>query len=339
MFQLIKILGEIKMIVSKAPVRISLGGGGTDLKSYYSKYGGFLVAGAINKYVFVSINRRFYDSIRLSYSKTEIVDEMSQIKHNIFREALRLLGIKKGIEIVSIADVPSNCGLGTSSSFTVALLNGLHSYTRNYLTLSELAEEACKIEIDILKQPIGKQDQYVASFGGFNAYWFDADGKVKVEPVRISYEKLLYLENNILLFYIGGNRKTSDILMEQDANSKKDDAETIENLHKIKQIGLLTKKTFEKGDIDTFGELLHEHWSAKKRLSSNITNWRIDEIYELGRKNGALGGKIVGAGGGGFLLFYCPGNKERLIKAMEKISLRPMWCRFEFEGVRVVFNQ
>jgi len=327
------------LIVSKAPVRISLGGGGTDLESYYSKYGGVLIAAAINKYVFIAINRRFYHSLRLSYSKTEIVDEVQQIKHNIFREALNLLNIKKGIEIVSIADVPSNCGLGTSSSFTVALLNGLHSYTRTYLTLSALAEEACKLEIDVLKQPVGKQDQYAAAYGGVNVYRFGTDGKVEVEPLKIAYEKLQVLENNILLFFIGGNRKAADILVEQDASSKRDDVKTIENLHRIKKIGLMTKKAFEKGNLDLFGELLHEHWCIKKGLSANITDGRIDEIYELGRKNGALGGKIVGAGGGGFLLFYCPGDKDRLIRAMETVNLKPMWYRFEFEGARVVFNQ
>lgn len=297
------------------------------------------MAGTVNKYVFVSINQRFYDSIRLGYSKTEIVDEVSQIEHRICREALKLMGIKKGIEIVSIADVPSNCGLGTSSSFTVALLNGLHTYIRKYLSLSDLAEEACKIEIEVLQEPIGKQDQYTAAFGGINAYWFEPDGKVRVEPVKISDERLFYLENNILLFHMGRERSASAILSEQDNKSKQGDTKTIENLHRIKEIGLETKKAFEAGNIDVFGELLHEHWSTKRKLSSNISDSTIDEAYDLGRKNGAIGGKIVGAGGGGFMLFYCPGEKIRLIEAMGKLNLKPMWFRFEFEGARVVFSQ
>jgi len=330
---------RLELIVSTAPVRISLGGGGTDLKSYYSKYGGFLMAGAINKYVYILINERFYDSIRLSYSKTEIVDEVSQIEHNIFRESLKLLGIKKGIEIVSIADVPASCGLGTSSTFTVALLNGLYTFARNYLNLAELAEKACEIEIDILEEPIGKQDQYAASFGGVNAYWFDKSGKVRVRPVNISDENLIYLESNMLLFYMGWERSASEILSEQDSKSKTGDTRTIDSLHKIKEIGLETKKAFEEGKIDLFGDLLHEHWCYKKQLSTKVSDPRIDEAYDIGRKNGALGGKVVGAGGGGFLLLYCPGNKLPLIKAMMRLGLKPMWFRFEFDGARVVFRQ
>ena len=237
------------MIISRAPARITLGGGGTDLESYYSKYGGFLIAAAINKYVFITVNERFYDSIRLSYSQTEIVDNVNQIKHRIFREALKFLGISHGIELVSIADVPANCGLGTSSSFTVSLLNALHAYKREFVTQQQLAEEACHIEIDILGEPIGKQDQYMAAFGGITCLTFGRNGEVIVEPLQISYEALDQLENNILLFHTGIERSASEILSEQDERSKKDDPQVLSNLHQIKEIGLETRKALVKGDV------------------------------------------------------------------------------------------
>jgi len=325
------------MIVSRAPVRISLGGGGTDLKSYYSRFGGFLMAGAINKYVFIMANRRFLNSIRLSYSKTEIVDSVDQIQHPIFREALKMMEISEGIELVSIADVPANCGLGTSSTFTVALLNSLHQFKREYIGLRELAEEACTLEIDRLGHPIGKQDQYASAFGEINAYWFEKDGCVRIEPVRISSEKIHELERNILLFYVGNERSADEILSVQDKKTSTGDQKTIESLHKIKEIGLETKKAFEAGQIDKFGEFLHDHWLTKRKLSDKISDSRIEEIYETGRKNGAIGGKIIGAGGGGFMMFYCPGSTTRLIEAMAKMNIHPMWFRFDFEGAKITF--
>ncbi len=327
------------MIISRAPVRITLGGGGTDLKSYYSKYGGFLIAGAIDKYVFISANKRFYDSIRLSYSQTEIVDDIAQINHSIFRAVLKLLDINKGIEIVSIADVPANCGLGTSSSFTVSLLNALHSYKRDYESQKQLAEEACHIEINVLKEPIGKQDQYMAAFGGLTCLTFEKNGDVIVEPLNISSEDMDRLEGNILLFHTGIERSASEILSEQDEKSQKDDSGMIENLHSIKEIGLETRKLLEKGNIDAMGELLHTHWELKKKRSSNISNPFIDECYEAARKNGAIGGKIMGAGGGGFFLFYCNNSdKARVSQVMKKIGLKPMKFRFDFEGAKILVN-
>jgi len=325
------------MIVSRAPVRISMGGGGTDLPSYYEKFGGFLLAAGINKYVHILLNKRFEDSIRLSYSKTEIVDDIRDIEHSIFRECLKYTGIKKQVEIVSIADVPSNCGLGTSSTFTVALLSALYSYKREYHPLQELAEKACHIEIKVLREPIGKQDQYAASFGGFNAYSFHKDGSVTIEPVNISEGAQMELQNNIFLFYLNKKRSAGDILKDQNKKTKQNDAEVIDRLHKIKDIGLYTRKILERNKIDDFGDLLHEHWMIKRGISNKISDDYIDEVYEVARKNGALGGKVIGAGGGGFLLFYNPQKKTSFISAMKKMGLVPTWFSFEREGVKIGF--
>jgi D-glycero-alpha-D-manno-heptose-7-phosphate kinase len=326
------------MIVSRAPVRLSMGGGGTDLPSYYKKFGGFLMAAAIDKYVHVTVNRRFNVSIRLSYSETEIVERVDDIRHRIFREALRSTGIDSQIELVSVADVPANCGLGTSSTFTVALLNGLFAYQTRYFHPAELAEAACRLEIDVLQQPIGKQDQYAAAYGGFNCYWFNQDGSVTVEKVNIGEERLRDLQNNMLLFHIGQERSASDILAKQDTKTKEGDSATLQRLHKIKDIGLHTRKIFEHGDIDEFGEVLHEHWMTKKGLSSAIANSFMDEVYDTARKHGAVGGKIVGAGGGGFFLFYCPTRKTRLVSAMEAMGLNPTWFRIDMGGAKIVYQ-
>jgi len=326
------------MIIAKAPVRISLGGGGTDLKSFYSRFGGFLIAGGIDRYVFICANRRFESTIRLSYSRTEQVERVEDIQHNIFREALRLMDLQRHIELASIADVPANCGLGSSSSFTVALLMALHSYKRDLVPLRELAEQACRIEIDILGAPIGKQDQYMAAFGGVTALTFEPDGHVQVEPVRIPEDKLVELEYNIALFYTGIQRKASDILAGQDRKTKEDDQGVVDRLKEIKEIGLATRKYFEKGDLDSFGDLLHQHWLTKKKLSSAISNPVIDEAYEEARKAGALGGKIMGAGGGGFFLFYCPGSKPKVIQRLTAMGLRYSPFRFDFEGAKIVAN-
>ncbi len=326
------------MIISRAPVRISLGGGGTDIASYYSKFGGFLIAGAINKYIYLCVNKRFDESIRLSYSKTEIVRTVDSIKHRIFREAFRLLEIHWGVEAVSIADVPANCGLGSSSVFTVSLLNALHHYKREYLTLEQLAEEACKIEIDILQEPIGKQDQYMAAFGGLTCLTFEPNGHVTVEPLKIAAHTLNQLESNLLLFYTRIERSASDILADQTESVSKAETKTVDAMHKIKDIGLRTKKAFETGDLDAFGHMLDEHWQTKKKLSSKISDPYIDDCYETALANGAMGGKIIGAGGGGFLLFYCSQDHARLIDAMQKKGLQWMPFRFEYEGAKIVAN-
>jgi D-glycero-alpha-D-manno-heptose-7-phosphate kinase len=298
-----------------------------------------LIAAAIDKYVFVSANKRFYDNIRLSYSQTEIVDNVADIEHRIFRAALTLLYIDGGIELVSIADVPANCGLGTSSSFTVSLLNALHAYKRDFVTQKQLAEEACHIEIDVLREPIGKQDQYIAAFGGITCLTFEKDGDVLVEPLTISAETLDQLESNLSLFDTGIERSASEILSEQDEKSKRDDPEIIENLHKIKELGLETRKALERGKVDELGRFLHVHWETKRKRSSKMTDPFIDECYETARKNGALGGKLIGAGGGGFFMFYCHNSdKPGLSQAMKKAGLKPMRFRFDFEGTKILVN-
>lgn len=325
------------LILSRAPVRISMGGGGTDLPSYYEKFGGFLLAASINKFVHILLNKRFEESIRLSYSKTEIVNKVSEIEHSIFKAALKYAGIDKQVEIVSIADVPSNCGLGTSSTFTVALLGALFSYKREHMSPQRLAQCACEIEINILKEPIGKQDQYAAVFGGFNAYTFNKDGSVNVEPVNISEGSLNELQSNLFLFYLNKKRSAGDILKVQNKKTMQDDKAVIERLHKIKEIGIYTKSILEKNKINEFGELLHEHWLTKKGISNKISDSFIDEVYDAAIKKGALGGKVIGAGGGGFLLFYCPYEKNKFIAAMKKFGLEPTWFTFENEGAKTGF--
>jgi D-glycero-alpha-D-manno-heptose-7-phosphate kinase len=315
-----------------------MGGGGTDFPYYYQTHGGFLMAAAINKYVYIMVNKRFEETVRLSYSRTEIVDDIDKIEHKIFRETLKYLKINRQIELVSVADIPAQCGLGTSSAFTVSLLNGLFEYQKTYVSLEELARAACHIELDILQEPIGKQDQYTASFGGFRAYWFNKDGSVTIEPVAIKDEDMMELQNNIFLFYLKKERPASAILEVQNRKAKEGDKATLERLHKIKEIGLRTKKIFEEGRIDEFGELLHEHWLTKKGLSDKISDHFIDEAYDTARKNGAIGGKVVGAGGGGFLLVYCPRNKSKLVSAMKKLGMNPMWYSFEHEGAKVIFH-
>ena len=327
------------MILSRAPTRLTLGGGGTDLESYYSKYGGFLIAAGINKYCNILANKRFYDSIRLSYSQTEIVDTVAEIKHRIFRAVLDLLGSEQGIELHSTADIPAGCGLGTSSAFTVALLNALHAYKRDFINQKQLAEEACHIEIDILGEPIGKQDQYMAAFGRLTCLTFDKNGDVLAEPLRVSREIVDQLETNLLLFFTGKEREASDILAEQDKRSKQDDPVMLNNLHQIKEIGLETRKYLEKGQPDMLGELLHAHWEVKRKRSQNISDPFFDECYELARKNGAAGGKLIGAGGGGFFMFYCENShKPRIIEAMKKRGLRWEQFRFDFDGAKILVN-
>jgi D-glycero-alpha-D-manno-heptose-7-phosphate kinase len=327
------------MILSRAPTRITLGGGGTDLESYYSRYGGFLIAGAINKYCTILANPRFYTDIRLSYSKTEIRNRVSEIEHRIFRTALQLTNINESIELHSTADVPAGSGLGSSSSFTVALLNALHAYKRQFITQRQVAEEACHIEIDILGEPIGKQDQYMAAFGGLSCLSFEKNGDVFIEPLRVGAEVYDQLENNLILFFTGTERSASEILREQDVKSKNNDPVIVENLHHIKEIGLETRKYLENGQVDMLGELLHSHWETKKKRSPDISNPIIDECYETAIKNGALGGKLIGAGGGGFLMFYCQnGEKHKVVESIQKMGLKWERFHFDFDGAKILVN-
>ncbi len=327
------------MIVSRAPVRFSLGGGGTDLPSYSRKHTGFVVAGAVDKYIFVCAARRFYDTIRLAYSKMELVETVDQIEHRIYREALRFTKIEKGIELQSFADVPANSGLGSSGTFTVALLNALHTYNREFVPTEQLAEEASHVEIDILKEPIGKQDQYIAAYGGITAFTFHPDGSVHAERVPMKDEVIDELESNLLVFYSGVERAASLILKAQAKTIEENTDAAVERMHRIKALGYETRRILMAGTLDQYGELLHEHWTNKRRLTSNMTDSVIDEHYEEARKAGAIGGKLMGAGGGGFFLFYVrPAERRRLHETMVARGLRPLRFRFDFDGARIVAN-
>lgn len=325
--------------MSRAPLRITLGGGSTDLSSYYSKFGGFMIIAGINRYCTILADKRFEPKLRLAYAETENVDKVDDIRHPIFRESLRFVGIDQRIEVHSLAYLPSNSGLGSSSTFTVALLNALHAYKREFVSQKQLAEEAAHIEIDALKSPIGKQDHYSAAFGGLTCLTFEKDGNVIVEPLKISDETLEQLESNLQFFYTGIEHDTNEILKEQDTKSKDDDAKMIENLHQIKEIGYKTREALEGGAVNEFGYLLREHWELKRKRTSRMSTPFIDECYEEAKRNGALGGKLIGAGGGGFLMFYSlEGSKIRLSQAMKKMGLRSEKFQFDFDGAKILVN-
>jgi D-glycero-alpha-D-manno-heptose-7-phosphate kinase len=328
------------MIVTRTPFRITLGGGGTDLASYYSRFGGCVVTAAIDKYMFIAVNTPVVDElIRVKYSKSEIAESVEEIEHTIVREALRLLNISRAVEIISMADIPAGTGLGSSSVYAVGLLNALHTLGQEPASRERLAEEACQIEIDILRKPIGKQDQYIASFGGIRVLDIDPDGRVHVNSLRLSQDILDELEANILLFYTGVSREGLEILSHQNEKALREDRHVLQALGDIKALGQEIRDALEKGQPDRFGELTHEHWMRKKSLSGAISNSRIDECYELARRLGALGGKITGAGGGGFLLLYVPGPKKPVREALQRAGLRELRFRFDFEGTKVLVNQ
>jgi len=326
------------MIISRSPMRISLGGGGTDLPSYYKHYGGFVLAAAIDKYMYLTVNQAWNDEYFLKYSKFERVKTVDEIQHPIFKAALSSMNVGPNIELVSLADIPAGTGLGSSGSFTTALLKVLHVYKKNknvLVTPHELAEQACNIEINILKEPVGKQDQYIASYGGITCFEIDTTGFVKAYPAQLSPQTVYSLEDNLIMFFTGYSRSASELLKEQDQKTKKEDPQMLENLHYVKELGVRIKTALEAGQLETFGELMHEHWLYKKKRSKNMSNSAIDEHYELARKNGAIGGKLVGAGGGGFLLFYTE-NKRRLREKMAGVGLQELRFHFDFEGTRIV---
>lgn len=326
------------MIITRSPMRISLGGGGTDLASYYQEHSGFVLAAAIDKYVYITLHRRFVDKYLLKYSNLEEVDTVEEIQHPLIREAIRLVGMDRPYrEVTSMADIPGGTGLGSSGSFTTALLKALHVLKKNIVHPAELAEQACHIEIDILKEPIGKQDQYIAAFGGITCLRFLNNGRVEVRPLNISSDTLYNLEDNLLMFFTGYTRSASHILKDQDQKSRANDREMINNLHFIKELGRETQATLEKGDLQRFAELMNEHWEHKKRRSADMSNDRINEVYEIGRKHGALGGKLIGAGGGGFLLFYSE-HKVPLRQAMREAGLEEVRFRFDFEGTKLIIE-
>ena len=327
------------MIITRSPLRVSLGGGGTDLPSYYSEHGGFVMAGAIDKYVYINIHSRFVDGFLLKYSHMEEAESIDAIRHPIIRETLRLLEIgSRNLEITSMADIPAGTGLGSSGSFTTALLKGLHAYKKNLIHPYELAEQACHVEIDVLKEPIGKQDQYIAAYGGITCFEFRKDGGVSASPLAISEETLFNLEDNLLLFFTGYSRSASAILKEQDDRSRRADAEMTENLHFIKNLAFSTKQALEAGNLQEFGRLMNVHWESKKRRSVGMSNAKIDDWYQCALDNGASGGKLIGAGGGGFLMFYAE-DKTRLRRALREQGLKEVRFRFDFEGTRIVSHE
>jgi len=326
------------MIIARSPLRITLGGGGTDLASYYEDHEGFLIAAAIDKYVYVTVMRPFTEGIYLKYSQLEQVDWVNQVQHPIIREVLELMEFRTPqVEITTLADIPAGTGLGSSGSFTTALLKALYTHRKRHIHQEELAELACHIEIDRLGEPIGKQDQYIAALGGLTCFTFHKDGKVTAIPLRISMQTMFDLEDNLLLFFTGFSRSASGILKDQKVKSQQNDANMIANLHYVKALGLRSKVALEEGNTALFGELMHEHWDHKKRRSGGMSNPQIDEWYELAMNNGAIGGKLVGAGGGGFLMFMAK-DRNQLRKAMTGAGLEEVRFKFDFEGAKVMMS-
>ncbi len=324
------------MIIARSPLRISLGGGGTDLPSYYREHGGFLIAAAIDKAVYVTMHRTFVDELVVRYSQIERVPGARSVRHPIVREALNLLNIdERNIEITSMADIPAGTGLGSSGSFSTALLKALYRYRNKVISQGDLAEKACHIEIDRLNEPVGKQDQYVAAYGGVNCYEFHPDDTVTVTPLSLSDDTLDEFELRVLMFSTGIIRQAPEILRDQDTKTRKNSAEMIANLHAIKQIGHESRAVLESGKLDEFGKLLHEHWERKRRRSALISSPQIDHWYETARKNGAMGGKLIGAGGGGFLMFLAD-DPRRLRKAMEAQGLFELRFGFDYKGTTIL---
>ena len=326
------------MIIARSPLRITLGGGGTDLPSYYQTHGGFCISAAIDKYVYVTVTKPFADGVYLKYSDIESVMNIMDVKHPIIREALQLMSFKTPkIEITTLADIPAGTGLGSSGSFTTALLKALFTYQRIPLNQEQIAKMACHIEIDRLGEPIGKQDQYIAAVGGVNCFEFNHDDTVRINPLNLSMDTLYELEDNLLLFFTGYARSASTILNDQHVRSQQLDQHMLDNLHYIKELGIRSKDALVSGQTLLFGELMHEHWTFKKQRSQSMSHPNIDAWYDLAIKNGAVGGKLVGAGGGGFLMFMAR-DRNQLRKAMQNAGLEEVRFRFDYEGTKVVLT-
>lgn len=328
------------MILARAPFRIPLGGGGTDVPSYYSRYGGFVLSAAINKYLYIYVNRPAADEfIRLKYSRYEQVTSPGEIQHDLVRPALEAVNLNGSLEIVSMADVPAGTGLGSSGTYLVSLLTALHELKREKVPTHALAEQACHIEMNLAGHPVGKHDHYLAAFGGITCLDISTDGRVKVSPLDISMTTGEQFRNSVLLFYTGITRSSTDILEDQKQDTVRENPMVLESLHRTKELGYQIKEALEQGDLDRFGMLLHKHWEHKKRRSGKISDSRIDRWYDIARENGAIGGKIMGAGGGGFFMFYCPNShKARLRQALAAEGLREMPYDFDFEGAKVLVN-
>jgi D-glycero-alpha-D-manno-heptose-7-phosphate kinase len=323
------------MIITRAPLRITLGGGGTDLPSYYEQFGGFVLSAAISKYIFITINRTFTPDYFLKYSALERVERADQIEHPIVREVLLAHDIGPSVEIVSMADIPSGTGLGSSGAFTVGLLRAVYAFRRDHVAPGDLAREACTIEIDRLHRPVGKQDQYVAAFGGIKCFDFRPDGQVTVSPPAMSTDTLHDLEEHLLMFFTGYSRGVDTVLAEQKTRSERGDPQMIDNLHFVKELGLRSKVALEQGDTERFAAIMHEHWEHKKKRSTSMSNSSIDRWYQRGRDSGAIGGKLVGAGAGGFLLFYTR-DQRTLRRAMAAEGRTEVRFTFDHDGSTVL---
>jgi len=327
------------MIITRSPLRITLGGGGTDLPSYFRENGGFLISAAIDKYVFVTVTRPFSPGVYLKYSSIENVNNINGVQHPIIRESLKIIISENNpqIEITTLADIPSGTGLGSSGSFTTALVKALSTHEKKILHTSEIAELACDIEINKLGEPIGKQDQYIAAYGGITCFDFCKDDTVIANPLKISEDTLIDLEDNLVLYFTGFSRSAGSILKDQKEKSQSNNSDMLANLNYVKELGYRSKDLLEKGKVADFGALMHEHWEHKKKRSGGMSNPKIDEWYELGLKNGAIGGKLVGAGGGGFLLFYTE-DRNKLRHAMKKVGLEEVRFKFDYEGTKVILS-
>jgi D-glycero-alpha-D-manno-heptose-7-phosphate kinase len=325
------------MIITRSPLRITLGGGGTDLPSYYETYGGFLIAAAIDRYVYITLHDTFQQEFIIKYSRLERVTSISAIEHPIIRESFRATEIEEAgsLEVTSMADIPAGTGLGSSGSFTTALLKALHAHKKNLIHPQELAAQACDIEINRLGEPIGKQDQYIAAFGGLTCFEFAADGTVRAWPLRISEDSRYDLEDNLLLFFTGYSRSASTVLKEQNDRSKTMDHDMLTNLHFVKELAKESQQALEAGELREFARLMNVHWQNKKKRSNNMSNQHINELYDFAMANGALGGKLIGAGGGGFLMFYTE-DKTKLRHAMRDQGLKEVRFKFDFEGTKLL---
>ncbi|MDR2648182.1 MAG: GHMP kinase [Clostridiales bacterium] len=325
------------MILVRSPLRISLGGGGTDLPSYYEKYGGFFISAAVNKYVYLMMSRMFKPGFSIKYSRYEEVAGVNDIEHPIIRAVTRkYMPRETGVEIVSTADIPAGTGMGSSASFTAALIKSIYAFNRMVVSPRRLAEEACEIEINVLREPVGKQDQYITAFGGVTCFEIGTDGTVHVSPLQISEETRCELEDNLLLFFTGYSRNASEVLRIQNNATIHQDEEMISNLHFVKKLGIESKAALERGDAEQFAGLMNTHWVYKKKRAGAMTNGQIDYLYDMALKNGALGGKLIGAGGGGFLMFYAY-DKRALRKKMQAEGLREIRFKFDFKGTDVMF--
>lgn len=326
------------MIITKTPLRICLGGGGTDLREYYSQHEGFLVSAAINKFIYVIINRYKEGGLHLVRSHREIVHSLQEVFHPIAREVMDYMDIDDDIEILTVTDIPSGSGLGTSSSFTVGLIKALSALKKKPVSNYELAEIACEIERERLKEPGGKQDQYIAAFGGITWFEFKSDGSVVVSPLRISYESINILENNLLIFNLGTSRSSSSIQSKVISNLKKEKVLT-DHLHGAKELGYKTKEALEEALVDDYGGIMHQQWNLKKNLSSGVSNSLIDSLYDLGISCGSSGGKVIGAGGGGYIMFYNSTGQQELREAMTQKNLKELQFGFDFGGSRIVVDE